>query len=73
MRNEKWAQDSLQRAEQLIAETGLADSETLKQWRAEAVVEVEKAVEAAQREAAPVGSEEDWCAISTRELMDTVS
>ncbi|MDQ3119068.1 MAG: thiamine pyrophosphate-dependent dehydrogenase E1 component subunit alpha [Verrucomicrobiota bacterium] len=73
MRKEEWAQDSLQRAEQLITESGLADSETLQQWRAEAVVEVEKAVEAAQREAAPVGSEEDWCAISTRELMDTVS
>src|SRR6185295_297526 len=68
MKKEAWAQDSVQRAEQLITERGLLDPETLKQWRAEVVAEVEKAVETAQREAAPVGSEEDWCAISTREL-----
>ena len=73
MRKEAWAQDSVQRAEQLIAERQLLDPETLKQWRAEAVAEVEKAVETAQREAAPVASEEDWCAISTRELVDTIS
>lgn len=73
MRKEAWAQDSVLRAEQLIAEHGLLDAETLKQWRAEVVAEVEKAVETAQREAAPVGSEEDWCALSTRELVDTVS
>ena len=73
MRKEAWAQDSVQRAEQLIAERQLLDPETLKQWRAEVVAEVEKAVETAQREAAPVASEEDWCAISTRELVDIIS
>ncbi|HMJ04949.1 MAG TPA: thiamine pyrophosphate-dependent enzyme, partial [Chthoniobacterales bacterium] len=73
MRKEAWAQDSVQRAEQFIAEHDLVDPATLKQWRAEVVTEVEKAVEIAQREAAPVGSEEDWCALSTRELLDTIS
>jgi len=73
MRKEAWAQDSVQRAEQLIIDRGLLDPETLKQWRAEVVAEVEKAVETAQREGAPVGNEEDWCALSTRELMDTIS
>jgi pyruvate dehydrogenase E1 component alpha subunit/2-oxoisovalerate dehydrogenase E1 component alpha subunit len=72
MKKEAWAQDSVQRAEQLITERGLLDAETLKQWRAEVAAEVEKAVETAQREAAPVGSEEDWCALSTRELVDTI-
>ncbi len=73
MKKEAWAQDSVQRAEQLITERGLLDPQTLKQWRAEVVAEVEKAVETAQREAAPVGNEEDWCALSTRELVDTIS
>jgi TPP-dependent pyruvate/acetoin dehydrogenase alpha subunit len=72
MRKEAWAQDSVQRAEQFVAEHELLDPETLKQWRAEIVAEVETAVETAQREAAPVGSEEDWCALSTRELVETI-
>jgi hypothetical protein len=31
---------------------------------------VDEVVAKAQQEEAPVGSEEDWCAISTRELVD---
>jgi hypothetical protein len=38
--------------------------------RAEIATEVDEAVATAQQEDAPVGSEEDWCAISTRELAD---
>ena len=72
MRKESWAQDSVQRAEQFILDRQSLDPETLTQWRAEIVAEVEKAVETAQREATPVGSEEDWCAISTRALVDTI-
>ena len=70
MKKERWAQDCVLRTEKLIVARGLVDPETLKQWRAEITAEVEKAVETAQREAAPVGSEEDWCAISTRGLVD---
>jgi TPP-dependent pyruvate/acetoin dehydrogenase alpha subunit len=54
----------------LILKNNWADAKTLKEWRAEISAEVDKAVETAQREAAPVGSEEDWCAIATRELVD---
>ena len=72
MRQEKWAQDSVQRAEKLIIDSQFADAATLKKWRAEIVAEVENAVETAQREAAPVASEEDWCAISSRELVDQI-
>lgn len=72
MKSEAWAQDSLQRTEMFIREQGLADDATLRQWRADAVVQVEEAVDTAQREAAPVGSEEDWCAISTRALVDQI-
>lgn len=73
MKKERWAQDCVARTEQLILENNWADAELLKKWRAEISAEVEKAVETAQHEAAPVGSEEDWCAISTRELVDRIS
>jgi len=39
----------------------------------EIVAEVEDAVNTAQMEAAPVGSEEDWCAMSSREMVDRIS
>jgi len=73
IRKEAFAQDSVQRAEQLIAEQDLAERETVQQWRAEIAAEVDQAIATAQQEDAPVGSEEDWCAISTRELVDVIS
>ena len=73
MKKDPWAQDCVQRTEKLITERGWLDAGTITQWRAEISTEVETAVETAQREATPVGSEEDWCAISTRNLVDEVS
>ncbi len=73
MKKEPWAQDCVPATEKLIVENGWLSAEKLKEWRAEISAEVEKAVETAQREAAPVGKEEDWCAISTRQLEDTIS
>ena len=70
MKKERWAQDCVAFTEQLILKNHWVDPKTLKQWRAEISAEIDKAVETAQREAAPVGQEEDWCAISTRELVD---
>ncbi len=70
MKKEPWAQDSVALTEKLILENNWLDAETLKKWRAEISAEVEKAVETAQREAAPVGSEEDWCAMATRTMVD---
>jgi pyruvate dehydrogenase E1 component alpha subunit/2-oxoisovalerate dehydrogenase E1 component alpha subunit len=70
LRREAFAQDSVQRAERTIVDLGLADADTLRQWREEAAAQVDEAVSTAQQEHAPVGSEEDWCAISTRELAD---
>jgi hypothetical protein len=48
----------------------LADRATLDRWREKAAAEVEEAISTAQREAAPQGSEEDWCALSNRALTD---
>jgi len=73
MKQEPWAADCVLKTEKLILDRGWLDRETLKQWRTEVSAEVEKAVETAQREAAPVGSEEDWCAISNRNLVEQIS
>ncbi len=70
MKQEPWAQDCVPATEKLILANGWLDDATLMQWRAEISAEVEKAVETAQREAGPVGSEEDWSAIATRRLLD---
>lgn len=73
MKKEPWAQDCVLATEKLITENGWLEADTLKEWRAEISAEVEKAVETAQREAGPVASEEDWCALSTRNLVDQIS
>src|SRR6202140_4367096 len=72
IRREPFAQDALQRTEQFILDQELLDREGLQQIRAELAAEVDEAVATAQQEDAPVGSEEDWCAISTRELADQI-
>ncbi len=73
IRREAFAQDALQRTEQLIVEQELLNREGLQHMRAQIAAEVDEAVATAQQEDAPVGSEEDWCAISTRELVDHVN
>jgi pyruvate dehydrogenase E1 component alpha subunit/2-oxoisovalerate dehydrogenase E1 component alpha subunit len=73
MRNEPFAQDALLRTEKFILEQGLLDRDALKQMRAEIAAQVDEAVSTAQQEDAPVGSEEDWCAISTRDLTDQLA
>ncbi len=73
MKKEAWAQDCVLATEKLITENGWLDAATLKKWRAEISTEIETAVETAQSEAAPVGTEEDWSALSTRGLADRIS
>ena len=73
MRDEPFARDSVKRCEQFILEQELADADTLRQWREEVAAEVIEAIDIAQREAAPVASEEDWCALAQRELVDQFS
>lgn len=72
IRKEPFAQDCLQHAEKIIKENELADAATLKTWREDAAREVDEAVATAQSEAAPNGEEEDWCAVSMRELRDNI-
>src|SRR5205085_215678 len=51
----------------------LVDREAVDQMRAEIAAEIDEAVATAQQEDAPHGSEEEWRAISTRELVDRPS
>ena len=70
MKKELFAQDSVQRTERFILEQELLDDQTLQQWRREIAAEVDDAVSTAQGEDMPHASEEDWCAMSVRELAD---
>jgi acetoin:2,6-dichlorophenolindophenol oxidoreductase subunit alpha len=70
VKRQPFARDCLKVAEQTIIDLDLVDAETLTEWRKEAVARVEEAIAAAQKEAAPEGDKEDWCALSTRDLVD---
>src|SRR5947209_4880016 len=70
IKREPFAQDALQRAEQLVVAQELLDREGLQQLRTEIAADVDQAVATAQKEDAPHASEEDWCAVATRELAD---
>jgi pyruvate dehydrogenase E1 component alpha subunit/2-oxoisovalerate dehydrogenase E1 component alpha subunit len=70
MKNEPFAQDAVGRTERFVLNEGLLDRETLQQWRSEIAAQVDEAVSTAQQEDAPHASDEDWCAVSVRELAD---
>jgi acetoin:2,6-dichlorophenolindophenol oxidoreductase subunit alpha len=65
-----FAADCLVKAEKIILETGLATENDLKKLRDELAAAVDEAVSVAQQEPQPTGEDEDWCAVSTRELID---
>jgi TPP-dependent pyruvate/acetoin dehydrogenase alpha subunit len=62
----------LKAAEQTIADLNLLDAETFREWRKDAAAQVDQAISTAQKEAAPEADEEDWCAILTRDLVDSL-
>jgi pyruvate dehydrogenase E1 component alpha subunit/2-oxoisovalerate dehydrogenase E1 component alpha subunit len=70
IKREPFARDCLKVAEKVIVDLHLSDEETLQSWRDEAAAKVEEAITIAQKEPAPEGRAENWCAISTRELVD---
>jgi pyruvate dehydrogenase E1 component alpha subunit/2-oxoisovalerate dehydrogenase E1 component alpha subunit len=70
MRQARFAEDCLGLAERFIVEHELADTATIKEWREEAGRQVDEAISTAQKEAPPEASQEDWCALATRELVD---
>src|SRR6266481_6105260 len=70
IKSEPFARDCLKVAEQTIVDVNLLDAATLREWRKDAAAQVDEAISIAQKEAAPKADEEDWCAISTRDLVD---
>ena len=72
IKREPFARDCLKVAEQTIVDLNLLDAETLREWRKDAAAQVDQAISTAQKEAAPEADEEDWCAISTRDLVDSL-
>src|SRR5947199_1953468 len=72
IKREPFARDCLKVAEQTIADLNLVDVETLREWRKDAAAQVDQAISTAQKEAAPEADEEDWCAILTRDLVDSL-
>src|SRR3982074_1534970 len=72
MKRQGFARDCVKVAEQTIIESNLLDPNTLTEWRKDAVAQVDEAVATAQKEAVPEADKEDWCALSTRDLVDHV-
>src|SRR5881397_1958063 len=72
VKREPFARDCLKVAEQTIVDFNLVDAEMLAEWRKHAVAQVDEAVAAAQKEPAPEGDKEDWCAYSMRDLVNSV-
>jgi TPP-dependent pyruvate/acetoin dehydrogenase alpha subunit len=72
IKREPFARDCLKVTEQTIVDLNLVDAETLAEWRKDAAAQVDQAISAAQKEAAPEADEEDWHASSTRDLVDSV-
>jgi len=62
--------DCLKVSEESLLRQGWTDAATLAGWRADLVRQVESAVATVQREPQPDPFNEDWSAISTRELSD---
>jgi len=72
IKRQPFARDCLKVAEQRIVDLNLMDAEALAEWRRDAVAQVDEAIATAQKEAPPEGDKEDWCAISTRDLVDSL-
>src|SRR5438552_14191170 len=70
IKQQPFARDCLKVAEQTIIDLEMADAATLKSWREDAARQVDEAIATAQKEDSPDAEKEDWCAISTRELVD---
>jgi TPP-dependent pyruvate/acetoin dehydrogenase alpha subunit len=70
IKRQPFAQDCLKLAEKKTVDLELADAATLKSWKEDAAKQVDEAIAIAQQEPAPDAANEDWSAISTRELLD---
>ena len=70
LKRSKLGRDCLKVAEEWMLSNDWADAAQLAKWRNEATAKVEEAIATAQREPAPDPNQEDWCALSTRHLLE---
>ncbi len=73
IKREPFARDCFKLAEETVLECDLADRETISEWRKKISADIDEAITTAQKEAAPLGDEEDWHAISDRALIDQIA
>ena len=64
--------DCLKVAEAEIQEHNWADASSLATWRSEAVLKIEETVAKVQRETGPDPYKENWCALASRHLSETM-
>jgi acetoin:2,6-dichlorophenolindophenol oxidoreductase subunit alpha len=72
LKNSPTGRDCLKVAETELLERNWADDQSLAAWRSEALQTIEEAVAKVQREAGPDPYKEDWCALASRHLSDTM-
>lgn len=65
--------DCLVVAQDTMLARGWVDAETLDSWKRDSIAQVEEAVAHAQREPSPDPATEDWCALSSRALMEGIN
>jgi acetoin:2,6-dichlorophenolindophenol oxidoreductase subunit alpha len=70
LRGSPCGRDCLRVAEGQLLDAGAASHSDLKDWKAEAVAEVEGAVAQVQQEPAPDPYQEEWCALAREDLVD---
>lgn len=63
--------DCLKVAEERLLKEGLADQQTIADWRGECAKQIEEAVAKVQREPAPDPYKENWCALASKHLSET--
>jgi TPP-dependent pyruvate/acetoin dehydrogenase alpha subunit len=70
LKNSPLGRDCLKVAEEQLLREGWADAEAIRLLRQQIVEEIADAVATVQREPAPDPYTEDWCALSTKHLID---
>ena len=70
LKNSPLGRDCLKSAEEFLLKQNWADAPTVATWRSAAIHEVEEAVSKVQREPLPDPFAEEWCALSSENLLE---
>jgi TPP-dependent pyruvate/acetoin dehydrogenase alpha subunit len=70
LKQSQLGRDCMKVAEEHLLRRAWADAASVRKFREEAALEVEQAVAIVQREAGPDPFKENWCALSSRHLVE---